>query len=46
MAPRRAGDPAVLVASSDRARAELGWTPASPALPDIIADAWTFARAT
>ena len=43
MAPRRPGDPARLVASSAKARAELGWTPARPALADIIADAWTFA---
>src|SRR6185437_10342033 len=28
MAPRRPGDPAVLIASSDRIRAELGWRPA------------------
>jgi UDP-glucose 4-epimerase len=39
---RRAGDPAVLVASSDRARAELGWTPQRPDLHDIVADAWAF----
>lgn len=41
-APRRAGDPAELVASSDRARTELGWVPAKPTLPAIVADAWTF----
>jgi UDP-glucose 4-epimerase len=46
MAPRRGGDPAALVASSDRARTELGWTPAKPGLTDIIADAWEFYRAT
>jgi len=46
MAPRRAGDPAVLVASSAKARADLGWVPARPALADIVADAWTFARAS
>jgi UDP-glucose 4-epimerase len=44
MTARRAGDPARLVASSDKARAELGWIPSRPALADIIADAWTFAR--
>ncbi|HEX6969295.1 MAG TPA: UDP-glucose 4-epimerase GalE [Micromonosporaceae bacterium] len=44
MAPRRAGDPAALVASAARARAELGWTPARPALDDIVADAWEFHR--
>lgn len=45
MAPRRPGDPAVLVASSDKARRELGWTPAKPSLHEIVSDAWTFARA-
>ncbi|WP_276357812.1 UDP-glucose 4-epimerase GalE [Cohnella caldifontis] len=38
--PRRAGDPAVLVASSDRARRELGWQPRRDNLEDIIASAW------
>jgi UDP-glucose 4-epimerase len=42
MAPRRGGDPAALVASSDKARAKLGWTPAKPRLIDIIGDAWEF----
>jgi UDP-glucose 4-epimerase len=42
MAPRREGDPAQLVASSARARAELGWVPAKPTLHDMIGDAWTF----
>jgi UDP-glucose 4-epimerase len=42
LAPRRPGDPAATVASSDKARRELGWAPARPALRDIIADAWTF----
>ena len=45
VAPRRGGDPAALVASSDRARTELGWTPAKPGLTDIVADAWEFYRA-
>ena len=44
IAPRRGGDPAALVASSDRAHAELGWTPTKPHLTDIIADAWEFFR--
>ncbi len=39
---RRPGDPAVLVASSARARTELGWVPERPALADMIADAWAF----
>jgi len=41
---RRAGDPAVLVASSDRIRAELGWKPEKPRLDDMIADAWRWMR--
>jgi len=40
--PRRAGDPAVLVASAEKARAELGWTPKRGALEDIIGDAWNW----
>ncbi|MBN1171441.1 MAG: UDP-glucose 4-epimerase GalE [Micromonosporaceae bacterium] len=42
VAPRRAGDPAELVASSDKAKQELGWVPAKPSLPEIVADAWAF----
>jgi UDP-glucose 4-epimerase len=42
--PRRPGDPAQLVASSARARAELGWVPRKPDLHTIVADAWTFVR--
>ncbi|MBI2320657.1 MAG: UDP-glucose 4-epimerase GalE [Chloroflexi bacterium] len=38
--PRRLGDPPVLVAHSDQARAELGWAPRYPDLRDIIATAW------
>jgi len=37
---RRAGDPAVLVASSDKIRAELGWEPRYPDLRTIIQHAW------
>jgi UDP-glucose 4-epimerase len=44
VAPRRAGDPADLVASSDRARADLGWIPRKPDLHEIVADAWAFHR--
>ena len=44
MAPRREGDPAALVASSELARAELGWVPQKPTLADMIGDAWTFYR--
>ena len=39
-APRRAGDPAVLVASSDRIQRELGWKPDKPSLETMISDAW------
>jgi len=37
--PRREGDPAMLVASFDRARHDLGWAP-TRALPEIVGDAW------
>jgi UDP-glucose 4-epimerase len=39
-APRRAGDPAVLVASAKRAQADLGWRPRFAALESIIETAW------
>ncbi|GGA41442.1 UDP-glucose 4-epimerase GalE [Paenibacillus physcomitrellae] len=38
--PRRAGDPAVLIASSGKARSVLGWNPQRENLDDIIASAW------
>jgi UDP-glucose 4-epimerase len=38
--PRRPGDPAVLIASSDRIRRELGWKPQYSNLADIIGSAW------
>ena len=37
---RRAGDPAQLVAASDRIRADLGWTPRHTDLAGIVRDAW------
>ncbi|MBS1814675.1 MAG: UDP-glucose 4-epimerase GalE [Acidobacteria bacterium] len=40
--PRRAGDPAVLVASSARIQQELGWKPNFPRIDDIIASAWAW----
>ncbi|TKS55131.1 UDP-glucose 4-epimerase GalE [Luteimonas yindakuii] len=40
IAPRRAGDPAVLVAASDRARQVLGWAPRHTDLAAIIDSAW------
>ncbi|WP_240415506.1 UDP-glucose 4-epimerase GalE [Paenibacillus periandrae] len=39
---RRSGDPAALVASSERARAELGWKPKHDQLKQIIETAWTW----
>jgi len=42
-AARRLGDPAVLIASSDRAHRELGWKPERADLAVIVADAWKFA---
>ena len=45
VAPRRAGDPAVLVASSARIRDELGWVPRKPTVDEMVADAWAFDRA-
>ncbi len=44
IAPRRAGDPAVLVASSERARTDLGWKPERADLTGIVRDAWEFTR--
>ena len=38
--PRRPGDPAVLVASSEKAIRELGWKPRYTRLDDIIRTAW------
>ncbi|ANS75418.1 UDP-glucose 4-epimerase [Paenibacillus yonginensis] len=38
--PRRTGDPAVLIASSGKARSVLGWNPQRENLDDIIASAW------
>ncbi len=39
---RRAGDPAVLVASSDKARSVLGWKPEKADLDTIIGSAWNW----
>lgn len=43
--PRRAGDPAVLVASSRKARDTLGWHPQRPGIRQIVEDAWAWHRA-
>ena len=41
---RRAGDPAVLIASSDKAVTELGWQPKHTSLDEIVAAAWEFTQ--
>jgi UDP-glucose 4-epimerase len=40
--PRREGDPARLVASSEQAKAHLNWQPNHPTLDDILASAWAW----
>jgi UDP-glucose 4-epimerase len=40
--PRRAGDPPVLIASSEKIRRELSWRPNLPQLRDIIESAWSW----
>lgn len=45
VASRRPGDPAVLVASSAKARAALGWEPRYTSLDEIVATAWAWHRA-
>jgi UDP-glucose 4-epimerase len=42
--PRRPGDPAMLIASSERIVRELGWRPTMPDLDDIIESAWRWMR--
>ena len=39
-APRRAGDPSILMADANKARETLGWAPERSDLATIIADAW------
>ena len=41
--PRRGGDPAVLIASSDKIQSTLGWKPDRD-LRAMVSDAWTFAQ--
>lgn len=43
-APRRAGDPAELVADAKKAREVLGWNPQSPELEKIVESAWNWHR--
>lgn len=42
VAPRRAGDPATLIASSEKIKAELEWNPTRTDLRTIVEDAWSF----
>jgi len=42
--PRRAGDPAVLIASSEKIRRDLGWQPRFPDLETIVESAWRWHR--
>lgn len=44
LAPRRDGDPATLIASSNKIMTELGWKPTRTDLPTIVEDAWAFTR--
>lgn len=40
--PRRSGDPAVLIASSEKAKSILGWKPQFDSLQKIVQDAWNW----
>jgi len=42
--PRRPGDPAILIASSEKIRRELGWEPRYPELRTIVETAWNWHR--
>jgi UDP-arabinose 4-epimerase len=42
--PRRAGDPAVLVASNAKAKAKLGWEPTQSSVDEIVQSAWNWAQ--
>lgn len=42
--PRRDGDPAILVASSEKARSELGWVPQYPDIDTIVSSAWNWEK--
>ncbi|MCA1032704.1 UDP-glucose 4-epimerase GalE [Bacillus timonensis] len=40
MGPRRSGDPSILIASSEKAKKVLGWTPKRTSVSKIMLDAW------
>lgn len=42
LAGRREGDPAVLVASNEKARKLLGWEPVHSGIEEILTDAWNW----
>ncbi|WP_188454896.1 UDP-glucose 4-epimerase GalE [Virgibacillus oceani] len=42
MGERRAGDPGTLIASSEKAKAALGWNPSRTSITKIIEDAWNW----
>ena len=44
IAPRRAGDPAMLIASSQKAINILGWKPMFDSLETIVSSAWNWHR--
>lgn len=44
IAPRRKGDPAVLVASSEKIKKDLGWSPRYNDIHDIISTAWEYRK--
>ena len=44
MSPRRAGDPAVLIASSSKAKKVLGWNPTRENIEIMIRDAWIWEK--
>jgi UDP-glucose 4-epimerase len=44
-APRRPGDPAVLVASSEKIKTQLHWQPKFPGLEEIVRSAWDWRKA-
>jgi UDP-glucose 4-epimerase len=43
-APRRPGDPAVLIASSEKIKLELDWRPKYPHLDEIVGSAWEWSQ--
>ncbi|MGE4353679.1 MAG: UDP-glucose 4-epimerase GalE, partial [Oscillospiraceae bacterium] len=42
LAGRRAGDPAALVASNQKAKDTLGWVPSHSGIEEILQDAWNW----